>query len=59
MVLELVPQEGGVIDTYYYLVDHTKRCIFFLDEFDASNLPVWQEVKGVTCLSHIGTYLCN
>jgi hypothetical protein len=57
IVLELAPQEDGTIDTYYYLADHAKRCIFFLDEFDATYLPIWQEVKGVTSLSHVGRHL--
>ena len=56
LVLELSPQEDGKIDTYYYLADHRKRCIYFLDEFDASNLSVWQEVPGVTSLSQVGMY---
>ncbi|KAJ7593858.1 hypothetical protein C8J56DRAFT_925341 [Mycena floridula] len=34
----------------YYMVAHRSRSIFWLD---ARELPVWYEVKGVTCPDHI------
>ncbi|KAG7091401.1 hypothetical protein E1B28_010438 [Marasmius oreades] len=37
----------------YYIVDHTTRSVFWLDKFDADQLQVWEEVKGVTELTHI------
>ncbi|KAL0574220.1 hypothetical protein V5O48_007740, partial [Marasmius crinis-equi] len=37
----------------YYIADHTTRSVFWLDSYDADNMYVWLEVKGVTELSHI------
>ena len=31
----------------YYLVKHGTRTVFWLDDFDASELPIWCEVSGV------------
>ncbi|KAF9262575.1 hypothetical protein L218DRAFT_903499 [Marasmius fiardii PR-910] len=38
----------------YYIADHATRSVFWLDRFDADQLEVWGEVKGVTELAHIG-----
>ncbi|RDB29917.1 hypothetical protein Hypma_014083 [Hypsizygus marmoreus] len=52
LALELI-RDGGDINTYYYFADHSKRCIYFVDEFDAAELPIWGEVRGVTSSTHI------
>ncbi|KAF8068880.1 hypothetical protein FPV67DRAFT_1448735 [Lyophyllum atratum] len=52
LVLELLRVDGQ-IDTLYYMVDHSKRCIFFVDDFDASDLPIWYELQGVTSPTHV------
>ena len=57
LVLERLQEEDGSFSTLYYLADHSKRCIFFVDEFDADNLPAWWEVKGMTCPTHLGTLI--
>ncbi|KAG5635306.1 hypothetical protein H0H81_011766 [Sphagnurus paluster] len=51
LVLEL--EQGDDPDTLYYLIDHSNRSVFFLDEFDASNLLIWQEVDGVSTPTHV------
>ncbi|KAF9467789.1 hypothetical protein BDZ94DRAFT_1247715 [Collybia nuda] len=53
LVLELTKQDDGKFATSYYFANHETRTIYFLDEFDASNLPVWPEVQGVTSPTHI------
>ncbi|KAG7091400.1 hypothetical protein E1B28_010437 [Marasmius oreades] len=45
--------EDGTCPCRYYIVDHTTRSVFWLDKFDADQLQVWEEVKGVTELTHI------
>ncbi|KAJ8473668.1 hypothetical protein ONZ45_g16209 [Pleurotus djamor] len=37
----------------YYLVDHQRRSVFWLDEFKTEHLPDWNEVPGVTSQAHI------
>lgn len=56
LVLELVKQDDGKIETSYYFANHDTRVIYFLDEFDACNLPVWPEVQGVTSPTHISAF---
>ena len=55
MALDLNKSEDGTITTDYYYADHERRIIFFLDEFESSNLPAWSQVKGVNSLSHLRT----
>ena len=55
LVLERFQGEDGSFYTLYYLADHSKRCIFFADEFDTDNLHAWRNVKGMTCPTHLGT----
>ena len=55
LVLELCPEADGSFSTLYYLADHSKRCIFFVDEFDTVDLPAWNAIKGMTCSTHLGT----
>ncbi|THU81734.1 hypothetical protein K435DRAFT_735315 [Dendrothele bispora CBS 962.96] len=54
LVLDIEKTEQGFLMGKYYLVDHSKRVIFWLDKFKANELLVLREVKGVTSLSHIG-----
>ncbi|KAL0064131.1 hypothetical protein AAF712_008991 [Marasmius tenuissimus] len=37
----------------YYIADHTSRVVFWLDKFNADEMDVWSEVKGVTEATHI------
>jgi hypothetical protein len=46
-------KDTGAITTDYYYVDHDRRKVFFLDEYDAATFKISQEVKGVTSLVHI------
>ena len=55
LVLERLQREDGSSYTLYYLADHSKRCIFFVDEFDTAELSSWREIKGMTCPTHLGT----
>ncbi|GLB42358.1 putative expressed protein [Lyophyllum shimeji] len=52
LVLEL-RRVDGQIETFYYMVDHSKRCIFFVDEFNASDLPIWDELQGTSSPTHV------
>ncbi|KAJ3509547.1 hypothetical protein NMY22_g16256 [Coprinellus aureogranulatus] len=54
LAMDLTLTEAGTIITDYYYADHDRNIIFFLDDLDASvNLPVWEQVKGVSSLYHI------
>ncbi|EDR08221.1 uncharacterized protein LACBIDRAFT_327273 [Laccaria bicolor S238N-H82] len=55
LALDLNRSEDGTIITDYYYADHERRIIFFLDEFESSNLPAWSQVPGVNSLSHLRT----
>ena len=55
LALDLNKSEDGTITTDYYYADHERRIIFFLDEFESSNLPAWSQVPGVNSLSHLRT----
>jgi hypothetical protein len=59
LVLELIKQNDGKIETSYYFANHEKRIIYFLDEFDACNLPVWPEVQGVTSPTQISKFFAE
>ncbi|KAJ8095935.1 hypothetical protein PM082_015156 [Marasmius tenuissimus] len=37
----------------YYIADHASRTVFWLDKFNADEMFVWSEVKGVRELTHI------
>ncbi|KAK1231015.1 hypothetical protein PQX77_005876 [Marasmius sp. AFHP31] len=37
----------------YYIADHSTKTVFWLDKFDADQMEVWSEVKGVTEVTHI------
>ncbi|KAH0580834.1 hypothetical protein H2248_011992 [Termitomyces sp. 'cryptogamus'] len=52
LVLDLVETDHG-FNTFYYFVDHSTRCVFFLNSFDAAGFPTWQEVKGVRSSTHV------
>lgn len=62
IVFELMPwpedelAEDGSLSHYicnYYLVKHDTRTVFWLDDFDASEIPVWNEVMGVEEPAHV------
>ena len=46
-------EEDGSFSTFYYLADHSKRCIFFVDDFYVEELPAWREIKGMKCPTHL------
>jgi len=49
---------GGICR--YYLVKHDNRKVFWLDEYDASNYPIWTEVLGAFSEEHVGEiYISN
>ena len=53
IVFDLSFYDGEIV-TDYYCADHDNRIIFYLDEFDPGYLPVWQEIKGIYSVQHIG-----
>jgi len=57
IVFELKPREEDVgnsqLECRYYLVQHKTRTVFWLDNFDASCLPMWSEVSGVKSPTHV------
>jgi hypothetical protein len=55
LVLDLTPNEDGNTVCGYYFANHTDRCVFWLDEFDANDFPAWREVAGATSHSHLRT----
>lgn len=59
LVLEMIRQDDGSIKTSYYFANHSKRCIYFLDEFKASELEAWGEVQGATSPTHISKPFIN
>ena len=42
----------------YYIADHNTRSVFWLDVFEASWVPTWSMVKGVTNAGHVGKWFC-
>ena len=50
LVLEIVPWDNEVICGYYF-VEHSSRCLFWLEEFDAEG--ICEEIKAVVSLSHL------
>lgn len=40
-------------DCNYYLVKHTTRTVFWLDDYDAREFPMWDEVLGVESASQV------
>jgi len=49
LVLELV--HGETVTARYYFVNHENRCLFWLEDFDAT--VILRECSGVTELSHM------
>jgi hypothetical protein len=50
LVLEIVPQDSGLICGYYF-VEHRSRCLFWLENFDAEDICA--DIKAVVSLSHL------
>jgi len=68
IVFELVPwpedevKENEPLSHYicnYYLVKHGTRTVFWLDDFDASELPIWSEVSGVKSPAQVRKFPSN
>lgn len=53
IVFEYDTGDDGETTCWYYFASHKHRAIFWLDSYQASDLMVWSEVKGVTCPSHL------
>jgi hypothetical protein len=53
LVLELLQGDNGEMSCGYYFINHSTRCLFWLQPFDAFYL--FQEVKGLAGRSHIST----
>lgn len=54
LVLELHRSvENDEMECGYYFVDHRTRCLFWLHEYDISE--ILEEVKGASSPSHIST----
>jgi hypothetical protein len=50
LVLEIVPWKEDLLCGYYF-VEHSSRCLFWLEEFDAEE--ICEEIKVVVSLSHL------
>jgi len=55
--LHYVPDSKDGIETDYYLVDHDRRKIFFLDPFEAESMTAWWEARGCNSMKHLGSFL--
>lgn len=51
LVLEVVPWDEELVCGYYF-VNHDSRCLFWLEEFDASGF-CHNEIQAVVSLSHL------
>ena len=52
LVLDVNEDNGKeVVD--YYLADHEKRIIVFVEKFPSNYLPHWSEIKGVSSGTHL------
>ncbi|KAJ7681135.1 hypothetical protein B0H17DRAFT_1076855 [Mycena rosella] len=52
IVLDLMEESPDNDECGYYLVDHSARVIFWLEEFDISTLEIWSFVPGIESPSH-------
>ena len=50
LVLEIIPQEDDPICGYYF-VEHSSRCLFWLEDFDAEE--ICQKTQVVVSMSHL------
>ena len=50
LVLEIIPTEDELICGYYF-VEHSSRCLFWLEEFDAEK--ICEDIKVVVSQSHL------
>ena len=50
LVLEIFPQEENLLCGYYF-VEHSSRCLFWLEDFDAEE--ICQKTQVVVSLSHL------
>ena len=47
------PSNNRVIQTIYHLADHENRVVFFLDNFEASDLRGCYDIQNVTSETHL------
>ena len=53
LVLDLNKDDKGKVIVDYYLADHEKRIIVFVEKFPSNYLPHWSEIKGVSSGTHL------
>jgi hypothetical protein len=53
LVLEITPDDQGMLQCGYYFVDHQTRSLFWLEEFEAEDLTY--EIKGLSSAAHLST----
>jgi len=53
LILDLTPNNDGNTVCGYYFANHTNRSVFWLDLFDANDLPAWSEVGSTASPSHL------
>ncbi|KAK1231013.1 hypothetical protein PQX77_005874 [Marasmius sp. AFHP31] len=53
LTLDMFYEDDDSCPCRYYIADHSTRTVFWLDKFNADEMDVWSEVKGVTELTHI------
>jgi hypothetical protein len=53
LVLDLNEDGNGNEVVDYYLADHEKRIIVFVEEFPSKCIPHWHEIKGVSSGTHL------
>ncbi|KAJ7735354.1 hypothetical protein B0H16DRAFT_133047 [Mycena metata] len=60
IVLDLRDEQSAeAIECGYYLVDHSKRSVFWMEDFKMSQISLWKRIPGINSTSHIGLVLEN
>jgi hypothetical protein len=55
IVLDLCDEQSAkAIKCGYYLVDHSRRSVFWMEDFKMSQIPSWKRIPGIDSTSHIG-----
>ena len=52
LVIQL-DEPDGKREWFYYFVNHETRVVFWVDELETTNLSAFEDLQGVTTLSHI------
>ena len=56
LVIQL-EEKFGKRELLYYFVNHGSRVVFWVDEFETTKLSAFDDLQGVTAVSHIGESL--